>query len=299
RRRRPWDAAGFVLSPALLMAGLINWDLLAVVCVAGALFAWSRGRPGWAGVAVGIGTATKLYPLFLLGAFLVPALRRDASRASRVGFGWASATAAAAWLLAQLPAWLSGGFDRWSVFWTFNADRGPDLGSWWLLLSHLGAAASPGTVNLVSWLFFGAACVAICVLGLRAPEPPRIAQVGLLVVLAFLLVNKVYSPQYVLWLLPLAAMARPRWRDLLVWQAAELVYFAAVWLWIGGWLDSPGGGAPVYDAAIVVRIAGELFLAALVVRDVLRPEHDPVRWELAGPGQPGSENTTRSKLVVV
>ena len=26
----------------------------------------------------------------------------------------------------------------------------------------------------------------------------------------FLLVNKVYSPQYVLWLVPLAAMARPR-----------------------------------------------------------------------------------------
>ncbi len=28
--RRPWDALPFVLSPALLMTGLINWDLMAV-----------------------------------------------------------------------------------------------------------------------------------------------------------------------------------------------------------------------------------------------------------------------------
>ena len=43
--RRPWDALPFVLSPALFMTDLINWDLLAVVLVAGALWAWARGRP--------------------------------------------------------------------------------------------------------------------------------------------------------------------------------------------------------------------------------------------------------------
>ena len=38
---RPWDAALFALSPALALTALINWDLLAVVLVAGAL---GRGR---------------------------------------------------------------------------------------------------------------------------------------------------------------------------------------------------------------------------------------------------------------
>ena len=42
-RRRPWDALPFVLSPALLMTGLVNWDLLAVALVAGALWALAPG----------------------------------------------------------------------------------------------------------------------------------------------------------------------------------------------------------------------------------------------------------------
>ena len=47
-RRRPWDALPFVLSPVLLATVLVNWDLLAVLFTAGALWGWSRGRPGFA-----------------------------------------------------------------------------------------------------------------------------------------------------------------------------------------------------------------------------------------------------------
>ena len=61
-RRRPWDAALFAVSPVLVLEGLINWDLLAVACVAGALWAHARDRPAWTGFAIGLGTALKLYP---------------------------------------------------------------------------------------------------------------------------------------------------------------------------------------------------------------------------------------------
>lgn len=272
-RRRPWDALPFVLSPALLLTGLVNWDLLAVTFTAGALWAWSRGKPLLAGVMVGLGAATKLYPLFLLGAMLVVAWRRR-----RLDwFGLATGGAVVAWILANLPAWLTG-MEQWKVFWRFNSDRGADLGSVWLLLSRLGHTASIDQINTVSWIFFAGCCALIALLGLVAERPPRLAQLGFLVVAAFLLVNKVYSPQYVLWLLPLAVLARPRWRELLIWQACEVFYFAMVWMYLGGWLaDASGTGTPFYTLAIVVRLVGQLYLVVVVVRDILFPSHDPVR----------------------
>jgi len=273
-RRRPWDAMLFAASPALALAGLINWDLIAVAAVCGALWAWSRGRPVLTGVLIGLGTATKLYPLFLLGALLVVCLRRRRMR----DLGLAVAATAASWLLVNAPAMLSG-FAQWKVFWTFNDKRGADLGSLWLVLQQSGHTVGPGLINAVSGLCFAAVCVGVLVLGLRARRTPRIPQLAYLVVVGFLVVNKVYSPQYVLWLLPLAVLARPRWRDMVVFTAGEVFYYGAVWLYLGGWTASAtsGQGDHFYWLAIVVRTATELYVAALVVRDVLQPWRDPVR----------------------
>ena len=104
----------------------------------------------------------------------------------------------------------------------------------------------------------------------------------------------------------MAALARPRWRDLLVWQAGEVLYFAMVWFHLGGFTApaTTGGQDVAYGLAIVLRVAAELWLGAVVVRDVLRPEQDPVRaWEARaarGPGPPSRQpSSTRSNAVVV
>ena len=293
-RGRPWDAVGFAAAPALVLTGLVNWDVLAIACLAGAMWAWSRGRPLLSGVLVGLGTATKLYPLFLLGAFLVVALRRR-----RMGwFGAAVVGAVGSWLLVNFPAALTS-WEGWRGFWSFNSDRGADLGSLWLVATQAGASFTPETINRVSLLGFGAVCLAVLVLGLRAQHVPRVPQLAFLVLVGFLLVNKVYSPQYVLWLLPLAVLARPRWRDLLVWQAGEAFYFAMVWMYLGGYTAPATTGAQdtAYAWAILVRVAAELYLAAVVVRDVLRPAHDPVRTSAgsldADPMTPDPEPSVR------
>ena len=272
-RRRPWDAAAFALSPALLLTGIINWDMLAVATVAAALWAWARGRPLLTGIFIGIGTATKLYPLFLLGGLIVICWRQrrlsDAVGAAAAGF--------LAWVVVDVPAMLTGP-DTWKVFWRFNADRGTDWGSLWLMASQMTQKTiSPHTINQWSWALFAAWCVGVLIIGLKAPRTPRLAQLGFLIVAGFLLVNKVYSPQYVLWLLPLAVLARPRWRDQLIWQACEVVYFAGIWWELGGLFKAGGGSQdPFYWITIIVRVLGELYLVGVVVRDLLLPERDPV-----------------------
>lgn len=113
----------------------------------------------------------------------------------------------------------------------------------------------------------------------RAP-PPRFAQLAFLLVAAFILVNKVYSPQYVLWLIPLAALARPRWRDFLIWQAGEVVYFLGIWFYLAYTTSGDKHqGLPLegYQVAIAAHLLCTLYLCAVVVRDILLPERDVVR----------------------
>ena len=59
-------------------------------------------------------------------------------------------------------------------------------------------------------------------------------QLCFLVVAAFLLVNKVWSPQYSLWLVPLAVLALPHWRILLAWMTIDaLVWVPRMFYYLG------------------------------------------------------------------
>jgi hypothetical protein len=136
-------------------------------------------------------------------------------------------------------------------------------------------------LNLVTGLAFLAALVGIAVLALRAPRRPRVASLVLLTVVAFLLTNKVYSPQYVLWLLPLIALARPRWRPFLVWQAAEALVLVTRYYYFAGASRAPASGLDLgwFVAAVGLRDVTLVVLAGFVLRDILRPERDDVRAE--------------------
>ncbi|MGN6161415.1 MAG: glycosyltransferase family 87 protein [Marmoricola sp.] len=264
--RRPWDGLMFAASPVLAATALINWDLLAVAATAGALWAWGRGKPVWLGVFIGLGTAFKLYPVLVLGAVIALALR-DRSRVRPAAV--ASAAAILSWVALQIPAWLSS-FSAWKYFWSFNATREPDWGSLWLIAQHAGSTYTHTAINLVEWLTMGAICLSVAALAKWAPRQPSLAQLGYLLTVGFLITNKVYSPQYVLWLLPFAVLARPRWRDQLIWQACELTYFFMIWWNFGGYLDlNSGDGFWIYAAAIFIRIAGEIYLVVMILRDLL------------------------------
>lgn len=271
---RPWDALMLAVSPCVALASVINWDLFPVALTALAMLFWARRRPGWAGVLLGLGMAAKLYPVLLLGPLFLLCLRSGRLRAftaTAIGF-------VASWLVVNLPVLVLAP-DQWLAFWTFNSDRTGDFGSLWYVFSLAGTEVP--SLNAAYTSLFALGCAGIAALIMLAPRRPRFGQVAFLVVVAFLLVNKVYSPQYMLWLLPLVVLAVPRWREWLVFSVGEVLYYGAIWWHLGGMLSPGDGGADkLYWVAVIVRLGTQSWVAAKVVRDILKPQYDPIR----GPG---------------
>jgi uncharacterized membrane protein len=273
--RRPWDGLMVALAPVVALAGFVNWDLLAVALTSAALAAWSRRMPLVAGIWLGLAAAAKFYPLLLIGPVALLCIRRRQGRA----LGLFVAGAVGAWLAVNVPVMLAN-FEGWARFYSFSRERGIDFGSPWYALTLLGVDIPAAALNPLATLTFAAACLAIAWLALRAAQPPRLAALAFLVVGAFVLTNKVYSPQYVLWVLPLAVMARPRWRDLLIWQAGEAAYFVGIWWYLVGYgTQDKGLHEGWYVAATAAHWVATAWLMALVVRDALAPRHDPVRTD--------------------
>jgi uncharacterized membrane protein len=279
--RRPYDAAIFALSPLLVFHAYSNWDLLAMAFASCALWAWSRQRPIATGILIGLGTAAKLYPVFLLVALAILAIRTRRYRE----LTWCTLAAIAIWCAVNLPVRFAY-FSGWWKFYQFSTDRPTEASTFWAMANYLRTIGFFGNGYAPSWvppgiavaLVFLIAMAAVVFVGLWAPTRPRLGQLAFLVVLAFLLTTKVWSPQYSLWLVPLLALARPRWRMNLVWQFSEIAVWIATLLWLLGFNDSNHGlDYGWLMITLLIRDALLIALAVLVIREMWRPELDIVR----------------------
>lgn len=274
-KRRPWDAAMVAVAPTMILAATINWDLLPLAFSGLALLLWSRDRQLAAGLLLGLAVAAKFYPLLFLGAFLVLSLRSGRWRALSLlcmGTG-------ISWLAVNIPIMYLN-FDGWSYFYRFSGYRGEDFGSIWFGFTESGIGTIPtDALNAVSSGLFLVLCAGIALLVLHAPRRPRLASVLFLIIAAFAITNKVYSPQYSLWLIPLAVLAHPKWRDFLIWQAGEVIYFVGIWWFLVGYgIDGQKSlTGQQYSLTILVHVLATLYLAYRVIQAMYVPTLDPVR----------------------
>lgn len=279
--RRIWDAALVAASPIVIFQIFTNFDALATAFAAGALLAWARRRPVLAGVLIGLGVAAKLYPLLLLIPLALLAVRAGRLREA----GKTAVAAVVAWLVVNLPVMVL--FPRgWSEFFRLNTRRGDDMDSiynvvksftgWHGFDPDLGFWEPPITLNAVSAALFGACCIAIGYIVLTAPRRPRVAQVAFLVVAAFLLTNKVWSPQFSLWLVPLAVLALPHRRILLAWMTIDMLVWVPRMLYLFG-EQNMGLPEQAFTATVLLRDVAVVTLCALVIRQIYRPGLDLVR----------------------
>lgn len=270
---RARDALLIGLAPVVMANGLVNWDMLVVLLTSLGLLVWARRAPFIAGGVFGLAFAAKFYPVLVLIAITLVCVR--ANRTKAVAQLWAGA--ALSWLVVNLPV-MATAWAGWAEFWTKNADRGADLGSIWYVF-HLVGLDVPA-LSAVAFLCMAAGGIGVIWLVLRAPRRPRVGQIALLLLVIFLVFNKVYSPQYALWLLPLVVLARPRAADVAVWTLAEVIYFVCIWGFLEG-LIGPGSGSDwIYWAAVIQRICVQLWFALRVIDDIWHPWQDPIRQPL-------------------
>ncbi|MFN0154714.1 MAG: glycosyltransferase 87 family protein [Gaiella sp.] len=279
-RRVAFVALG--LSPLAVSAVVgTRYDLLPAALTAAALLAAVRDRLRLASLLLGLGIAAKLYPALLLPLLCVLAWRRGGRRdAIRVAMPAIAVTA-----LAYLPFVL---IAPDGVGWSLSRQLArslqlESLGAGLLLVAHqlagldLAWASGKGSQNLVGTLpdvvasLSGVAqilaVVALWIGFARGPaDPRRLLRYSAALVAAFVVLGRVLSPQYLVWLIlliPLVAGARGRIALVALGVAGALTTLYFPWRY---W-DLVKEFDPASSWAVFARnLALLVLLAALVLR---------------------------------
>jgi hypothetical protein len=217
-RRRGSDPWVFALAPSLALYVVLNWDLLSLVALVGALVLFERRRDVPGAVVLVVAIWTKLFPVLLVPLVVAQRWREgERSAALRiagiVGFGS---------IVANLPVMLAAP-EGWAYFFRFNRDRPRELNIW-----NAFDPIATSTVNLWSGVLLLAGVVVAVWWTARAPRPPAAVAPAFLALLAWaFFLGKVYSPQYSLWIVVLLAYVGAARALTISFIAVDVAYFVA------------------------------------------------------------------------
>ena len=267
RKIRPEFAYLVPVAPAMIASLFINWDLWAIASMMLAIYWFDRKQFTNSALLMGLSISTKFLPIFLLIPIIFIFWRenkiKEAIKYVAITFG--------IWLAINLPFAVTTPTGWWR-FYQLNLDRGPDWGSFWLALQQLGINLT--NLNYLSILLLLIALTSIAILLFEIKYTPTLASVSFFVLASVMLASKVYSPQYVLWLTPLAVIALTNKKDLhafWLWQATELIYHIAIWQHLAQVTDAKFGLGPTPFAILtLVRIGGTIYLMAVLARRALQ-----------------------------
>ena len=267
RKIRPEFAYLSAIAPAMIASLFINWDLWGIATMMLAIYWFDRKQYLNSALILALSISTKFLPIFLLIpiAFI---LWRDTKLKELVKY---VGVVAATWLAINAPFALTTPTGWWRFF-KLNLERGADWGSFWLALQQLGINLT--NLNYLSILLLLIVLTSIAVFLFELKHTPTLASVAFIVMAAVMVASKVYSPQFVLWLTPLAVIALINKEDLhafWLWQATEVIYHVAIWQHIASITDAKFGLGPTpYAILTLVRIAGTIYLMVVLARRALK-----------------------------
>jgi uncharacterized membrane protein len=254
------------VAPAMIASLYINWDLWAIATMMLAIYWFDRKAYLYSSIALAVSISTKFLPVFLLLPIIFILWR---SNQIREMFKYA-ATTVAIWLAINLPFALTTPTGWWR-FYKLNLSREADWGSLWLAFSQLGLGLA--NLNYLAVLLLLIGLTSFVIFLFEVKNTPTLASVAFIVLAIVMVASKVYSPQYVLWLTPLAVIALTHKKDLhafWIWQIAETMYHVAIWqhlaLFTGAAFGLQEGG---YATITLIRIAATIYLAWTLIKRAL------------------------------
>ncbi len=267
RRIKPEFAYLVAVAPAMIASLYINWDLWAIATMMLAIYWFDRKAYLNSSVALAISISTKFLPIFLLLPILFILWRQNQIK-ELLKF---AVTTTLVWLAINLPFALTTPTGWWR-FYKLNLERQDDWGSIWSALSQLGVGLT--NLNYLALLLLLIGLVSFAIFLFELKNTPTLASVSFIVLAIVMVASKVYSPQYVLWLTPLAVIALTNKKDLhafWIWQVAETIYHVAIWqhlaLVTGAHFGLQQGG---YATITLIRIAATLYLVFTLIKRALQ-----------------------------
>lgn len=248
-------ALAFAAAPTLAISAVVNWDLPAVLLATAGIVAHRRGHDLGSGVALGLGTAAKLFPALFVLPLALAAGRLRGTRAALATVG----AAAGVWTLVNVPVLLAAPTNWWRFF-ELSRERPSDWDALsTIVLDVTGWQVGVSTLNTVLLAIFAVAYLGLLAYAGRR-DPAHTWHLAALPLLAlFLLSSKVYSPQFSLWLLPLLAFAFPGWLPWLAFGIADVAVTLTRFRYLANFVGDDGldGAWPQgpFTAAILVRAA--------------------------------------------
>lgn len=259
----------WVVGPPLVLFAFHNWDLLAMTPALLAVYAYSVRADRTAGAALAFGAWTKVFPGLLLVPLAVMRWTEGDRRGALRLIGWTALVT----VVLNAPIALSDPAGWW-VPARFQGARAATWGSLWSWAIRLPGVAGfvdrdpVGLANTLSAAALVAAILTITVLAVRRHLGP--VAVAAAVTAAFLLTNKVYSPNYDLWIVPFFVLLPLTRRHWWTFCAADVAVFVLVYGWFHGFWSRTAVGHVLW-LPVMVRAGA---LAWLIVVSMRPGVHD-------------------------
>jgi len=216
----------FILAPAVLYSLNRNWDIWAIAAMLLAIYLFEKSRYDLSAFLLAVAIATKFFPVVLMLPIMIIFLR---SKQVKLFIRYAIITAIS-WIAINLPFILIN-YEGWAYFYKFSAERALGSASFFEITNIILPSITFSSIHFYILNFL--AMILVTSYFLRLKTIPTLAATSFFVMFGFILFNKQYSLQYVIWLAALAVLTfsylKREHRELLIyvyvfWQASELAF---------------------------------------------------------------------------